>query len=164
MNVILPYVAHVPLLGYNLLSLKRMADRQIRRREKWSGIAPENGKTLFGLSKGRLSYLSGFRRPLDSSDFALATIAPGKIPPVTPVDINTFHMPHGHVYEKLLCSTTKLLRVVLEGSFGEYEGCSVAKGLGKPIGRTTLTRADKVFGRLFVDSGETSVASIEGEE
>ena len=35
-------------------------------------------------------------------------------------------------------------------------GCSVAKGLGKPIGRTTSTRVDKVFSRLsfrFVEKG-----------
>ena len=35
-QVILPTVAHIPLLGYNLLSLKSMADREIRRREKRS--------------------------------------------------------------------------------------------------------------------------------
>ncbi|CAM9984420.1 unnamed protein product, partial [Ascophyllum nodosum] len=54
--------------------------------------------------------------------------------------------------------------VVLEGSLRECERCSVAKGLGKPIGRTTSTRADKVFGRLFVDiCGAKSVESIGGK-
>ena len=44
-------------------------------------------------------------------------------------------------------------------------GCSVAKGLGKSIGRTTSTRVDKVFGRLFFDifCGEKSVESIGGK-
>ena len=65
----------------------------------------KNGKTLFGPSVGKMSYLSGFRRPLGSSSFGLAVIAPGKIPSVSPVDINTFHMSHGHVHEKLLRST-----------------------------------------------------------
>ena len=38
------------------------------------------------------------------------------------------------------------------------------KDLRKPIGRTASTRADKVFGRLFVDiSGEKSVESIGGK-
>ena len=99
-----------------------------------------------------MNYLSGFRRLLDSSNSALATIAPGKIPSVSPVDINTFHMSHEHVREKLLRSTAKQLGVVLERPLRECEGCSIAKGLGKPIGRTTSTRADKVLGdRLFVD-------------
>ena len=105
----------------------------------------KNGKTLFGPSVGKLNYFSGCRRPLDSSSFALATVAPGKIPSVSPVDINTFHTSHEHVHEKLLRSTAKQLRVVLEGSLRKCEGCSVAKGLGKPIGRTTSTRADKVL-------------------
>ena len=46
----------------------------------------------------------------------------------------------------------------------ECEGCSVAIGPGKPIGRTISTRADRVFGRLFVDiCGAKSVESIGGE-
>ena len=123
----------------------------------------KNGKTLFGPSVEKLKYLSEFRRPLDSSNFALATIAPGKIPSTSPVDINMFHTSHGHVHEKLLRSTAKQLGGVLEGSLKECEGCSVAKDLGKPIGRTTSTRADKVFGRLFVDiCEEKSVESIGG--
>ena len=124
----------------------------------------KNGMTRFGPSVGELNYLSRFRRPLDSSNFALTTIAPGKIPSVSPVDTNTFHAFHGHVHDKLLCSTAKQLGVVLEGSLRECEGYSVAKGLGKPTGRTTSTRADEIFGRLFVDTcGQKSVASIGGK-
>ena len=124
----------------------------------------KNGKTLFGPSVGKLKCSSGFRRPLDSSNFALATIAPRKIPFVSPVDIDTFHTSHGHVYRKLLRSTAKQLGLVLEGSLRGCEGCSVAKYLGKTIGRTTSTKAVKVFGRLFVDiCGEKSVESIGGK-
>ena len=165
-QVVLPNVAYVPLLGYNLLSLKRMADRGHKYVGEKNGVALhlKNGKTLFGPSVGKLNCFSGFRRPFDSSSFALATIAPGKIPSVSPVGINTFHTSHGHVHEKLLRSTAKQLGVVLEGSLRECEGCSVAKGLGKPIGRTTSTRADKVFDRLFVDiCGAKSVESIGGK-
>ena len=153
MQVVLPNFAHVPLLGSNLLSFTKMADRGHKYVGEKKGVALhlKNGKTLFGPSVGKLNYFSGFRRPLDSSNFALATIAPRKIPSVLPVDINTFYTSHGHVHEKLLRSTAKQLGVVLEGSLRECEGCSVAKGLGKPIGRTTSTRADRVFGRLFVD-------------
>ena len=165
-QVVLPNVAHVPLVGYNLLSLKRMAGRGHKYVGEKTGVGLhlKNGKTLFGLSVGKLNYFSGFRRPLDSSSFTLATIAPRKIPSVSPVDINTFHLSHGHVYEKLTRSTAKQLEVVLEGSLRECEVCSVAKGLGKPIDRTTSTRADKVFGCLFVDiCGETSVESTRGK-
>ena len=83
---------------------------------------------------------------------ALASIAPGKIPSVSPVDIYTFHASYGYVHDKLLRSTAKQLRVILEGSLKECDGCSVAKGCDKPIGRTTFTRrANKVIGCLFVD-------------
>ena len=152
-QLVLPNIAHVPLLGYNLLSLKRMADRGQKYVGEKKGVTLhlKNGKTMFGPSVGKLNYLSGFRRPLVSIGFVLATIAPGKIPSVSPVDINTFHMSHGHVREKLLRSTARQLGVVLEESLRECEGCSVAKGLVKPIGRTTSTRTDKVFGRLLVD-------------
>ena len=148
-QVVLPNVAHVPLLRYNLLSLKRNADRGHKYVGEKKGVALhlKNGKTLFGPSVGKLVIVFGFRRSLDSNSFALATIAPGKIPSVSHVDSNTFHTSHGHVHEKLLRSTANQLGMVLGGSLRECEGCSVAKGLGKPIGRTTSTRADKVFGR-----------------
>ena len=162
-QVVLPNIAHVLLLGYNLLSWKRMADRGHKYvgEKKEGTLHLKNGKTLFGPSVAKLNYFSGFRRPLDSSSFALATIAPRKTPSVSPVDIKTFHTSHGHVHDKLLRSTAKQLGAVLEGSLRECEGCSVAKGLGKPIGRTTSTRTDKIFGCFFVDiCGEKSVESI----
>ena len=131
MQIFLPNVAHVRPLGYKLLSLQRMADRGHKYvgEEKGVTLHPKNGKTLFGRSVEKLTYLSGFRRPLDSSNCALAAIAPGNIPSVSPVDINTFHTSHGHIHEKLLCSTAKQLEVVLEGSLRDCEVCSVAKGL-----------------------------------
>ena len=150
MQVVLPNVAHILLLGYNLLSLKRMADRGHRGHKyvgekKGLALHLKNGKTLLGPSVGKLKYFSGFRRPLDSSYSALATIATGNIPSVSPVDINMFHTSRWRVHEKSLHSTAKQLGGVLEESLRECEGCSVAKRLGKPIGRTTWTRADKVL-------------------
>ena len=116
MQVVLPNVAHVPLLGYNLLGLKRMADHGHKYVGEKKGVTLhlKNGKTLFCPSVGKLNCLSGFRRPLDSSNLALATIAPGKIPSVLPVDINTFHTSHRHVHDGLLRSTAKQLGIVLE--------------------------------------------------
>ena len=143
----------VLLLGYNLLSFKRMADHGHKYVGEKNGVTLhlKNEKTLFDASVGKLNHLSGFRSPLGSSSFALAKIAPGKMPSVLPLDINTFHTSHGHAHEKMLRFTAKQFGVVLEGSSRECEGRSVAKGLGKPIGTTTSTRVEKVFGRLFVD-------------
>ena len=106
-QVVLLNVTHVPLLGYNLLLLKKMADRDHKYVGEKKGVALhlKNGKIFFGPSVGNLKYFSGFRRPLDSSSFGLATIALGKIPSVSPVDTNSFHTSHGHVHEKLLRST-----------------------------------------------------------
>ena len=70
-----------------------MADRGHKHVGEKKGVAlhMKNEKTLFGPSEGKLEYFPGFRRPLDSNSFALATIAPGKIPYISPGDINTFH-------------------------------------------------------------------------
>ena len=99
MQVILTSNAHVPLLGYNLLSLKRMADRGHKCvAEKTGEMLPlKNRTTLFGLSVGNQNYFSRLRRTLDSSKSALATIAPENIFYLSPVDINTFRASHGHV-------------------------------------------------------------------
>ena len=137
-----------------------MADRCHKYVGEKKGVALhlKNGKTLFDPSVGKLNYFSGFRRPLDSSNPALATIATGKIPSVSPVDIDTFHTSRGHVHEKSLRPTAKQLGGILEGSLRKREGCSVAKGLGKPIGRTTSTRADKVLfnsGRVVHSRNDT---------
>ena len=112
MQIVLPNVAHVLLLGYDLLSLKRMADcgHKYIGEKKGVTLRLKNGKThLFGPSVGKLNYFSGFRRPLDSSIPALATTAMGKIPAVSPVDINTFYTSREHVHEKSLRSAAKQL-------------------------------------------------------
>ena len=169
MQIILPNVAHVLLLGCILLSLKGMADRGRKNIDEKNGVTLhlKNGKNHFGPSVGKLNHFSGFHRSLNSSNFALATIVPRNIPSVWPVDISTFHTSHGLVHEKLLRSAAKqleVIEVILEESLRECQVHSVAKGLGKPIGITTLTRADKIFGRLFVDiCGEKSAASIGGK-
>ena len=108
-QIVLPNITHVLLLGYDLLSLKRMADCWHKYVGEKKGVALhlKNGKTLFGPSVGKLNYFSGFRRPLDSSIPALATITTGKIPSVSPVDTNTFRTSREHVNKKSLRSTAK---------------------------------------------------------
>lgn len=58
------------------------------------------------------------------------------------MDINTFYASHGHVHNILRRSTANQLRTIFEGTLRESEGCSIANGLGKPIARTSSTRAD----------------------
>ena len=152
-QVVSPNVAHAPLLGYNLLLSKMMANRGHKYVGEKKGVALhlKNGNTLLGLSVRKLNGLSVFRHQLDLNGFAPAKIAPEKIPSVLPVDINTLYASHGPVDKKLPRSIAKQIKVVLEKTLREYEGCLVAKGLGKPICRTTSTRADKVFDCLLVE-------------
>ena len=65
------------------------------------------GKTLFGPSVGELKYISEFHRSVDSNDFALATTAPGKMPSVSFLDINTFNALSGPAHEQFLRSSAK---------------------------------------------------------
>ena len=74
-------------------------------------------------------------------DTACATIAPGKTkPPTTPTDINILHCTFGHTHEVLLKKDRQ--GVNLSGELHECRGCSMAKGLRKPIARSTHTGAD----------------------
>ena len=98
-------------------------------------------------------------------DTACAVIAPGQAKaPTTPTDINLFHCTYGHTHEALLKQTAKQQGVSLSGELYEYRGCSMAKGLRKPIVRSTNTRADEKLERVFVDfSGKMAVPSIGGK-
>ena len=65
-QVILTNVAHVPLLGYNLLSLKRMTDHGHKYMGKKKGVALhlKNGKTLSGPLSSKAE--TSFRIPTPS--------------------------------------------------------------------------------------------------
>ena len=98
-------------------------------------------------------------------DTACATIAPGKAEaPTTPIDINILHCTFGHTHEVLLKKTATQQGIAYSGELPECRGCSVAKGLRKPIARSTHTRAAKKLQRVFVDlSGPMAVQSIGGK-
>lgn len=136
---ILLEVANAPVLGYILLSLKIMADhdrRYVIREKMGATLFTKIGKTPFSPSVRKLYNFSGFlRRPLDLTDCA------GNVRYVPPGDVNTFYSSHGHMYEMLLCSTVNQLKVAIEGTLRVCEGCSVATGFDKLIGRTTSTRS-----------------------
>ena len=77
-------------------------------------------------------------------DTACAVTVPGKAKaPTTPTDINTLHCTHGHTHEVLLKKTAEQQGVNLSGELHECRGCSIAKGLRKPIAKSAHTREDK---------------------
>ena len=99
-------------------------------------------------------------------DTTCTVIAPGQAKaPTTPTDINLFHCTYGHTHEALLEQTAKQQGVNLSGELHECRGCSMAKGLRKPIASSTDTREDKKLERVFVDlSGKMAVPSIRGKQ
>ena len=80
------------------------------------------------------------------------------------VDINVFHASYGHAHEVLLRATAKSLGVTLTGKLQPCYGCSLAKGLRKPIPSSSGVRASKRLERVYVDLfGPKLVASIGGK-
>ena len=97
-------------------------------------------------------------------DTACAFIGPRQAkPPTTPTDIKLFHCTYDHTHEALLKQTAKQQRISLSGKLYECRGGSMAKGLWKPIARSTDTREDKKLERVFVLSGKMTVPSIGGK-
>ena len=75
-------------------------------------------------------------------DTACAVITSGQAKaPTPPTDINLFYCIHGHTHEGLLKQTANQQGVSLSGELHERRRCSMAKGLRKPIARSTDTRA-----------------------
>ena len=69
-------------------------------------------------------------------DTACAVITSGQAKgPTTPTDINLFHCTYGHTHEALHKQTAMQQGVSLSGELHECRGCSMAKGLRKPIAR-----------------------------
>ena len=89
--------------------------------------------------------------PVATAEHAFPVIAPDLTPTTSPVNICAYHRAHGHIHEALLGETAKQTVVILEGMLHEFKGCSLVKGLRKPIARSTHVRTDKNFGRVFVD-------------
>ena len=160
-------VAHVPQLSYNLISLPSMAQKGHTYTGDKDGVTLElkGGKTVFFPLVGKLCRQYGYRPKAANNmvDTACAVIAPGKAPN-PPTDINILHCTFGHAHEGLLKKTATQQGIAYSGELHECRGCSMAKGLRKPIARSTRTRADKRLQRVFVDlSGPMAVKSIGGK-
>ncbi|CAM9889479.1 unnamed protein product, partial [Sphacelaria rigidula] len=78
------------------------------------------------------------------------------------VDMNLFHQSHGHLHEGLLRETAKQLGVTLVGKLHECKGCSMAKGLRKPIPTSTTSRAAKPLERVFMDVSDPKLVESAG--
>ena len=162
-------VAHVPLLNYNLISLPSMTLQGHAYTGDKDGITLKlnGGETVFSLLVGKLYRQFGYRPEAVGSmvDTACATIAPGKAKaPTTPTDINILHCTFGHTHEVLLKKTATQQGIAYSGELHECRGCSMAKGLRKPIARSTHTRAAKKLQSFFVYlSGPMATQSIGGE-
>ena len=113
---------------------------------------------------GKLYRQCGYRPEVTGRmvDTACAVITSGQAKgPTTPTDINLFHCTYGHTHEALHKQTAMQQGVSLSGELHECRGCSMAKGLRKPIARLTDTREDKKLQRVFVDlSGKMAVPNI----
>ncbi|CAM9437793.1 unnamed protein product [Pylaiella littoralis] len=127
----------------------------------------DGGETVFFPLVGKLYRQFGYRPEATGSsvDTACATIAPGRAKaPTTPADINVLHCTFGHTHEVLLKKTAEQQGLAYSGELHECRGCSLAKGLRKPIARSTHTRAVKKLQRVFVDlSGRMATESIGGK-
>ena len=162
-------VAHVPQLSYNLISLPSMAQKGHTYTGDKDGVTLElkGGKTVFFPLVGKLCRQYGYRPKAANNmvDSACAVIAPGKVKAPNPTtDINILHCTFGHAHEGLLKKTATQQGIAYSGELHECRGCSMAKGLRKPIARSTQTRADKRLQRVFVDlSGPMAVKSIGGK-
>ena len=163
-------VAHVPQLSYNLISLLSMTQKGHTYTCDIDGVTLKlkGGETVFFPLVGKLCRQYGYRPEAAGSmvDTACATIAPGKAKaPTTPTDINILHCTFGHTHEVRLKKTATQQGIAYNGELHECRGCSMAKGLRKPIARLTHTRADKKLQRVFVDlSGPMAVQSIGGKQ
>ena len=138
-------VAHVPQSSHNLISLPSMTLKGHTYTGDKGGVTLKlkGGETVFSPLVGKLCRQYGFRPEAAGRmvDTACATIAPGKTKgPTTPTDINILHCTFGHTHEVLLKKEQQ--GVNPSGELHECWGCSMAKGLRKPIARSTHTGAD----------------------
>ena len=110
------------------------------------------GETVFLPLVGKLCRQYGYRPEVAGimADTACATIAPGKTKaPTTPTDIRILHCTFGRTHEVLLKETATRQGIAYSGNLHECRGCSMAKGLRKPIARSAHTRAAKELQRVF---------------
>ena len=121
------------------------------------------GETVFFPLISKLYRQYEYRRKAAGSmvDTACATIAPGKAKaPTTSTDINILHCTFGHIHGVLLKKTATQQGIAYNGDLHVCRRCSMAKGLRKPIARSTHKKLQRVFVDLSVPM---TVQSIGGK-
>ncbi|CAM9933068.1 unnamed protein product [Sphacelaria rigidula] len=148
-------VAHMPDFDINLFSLQSVV-KLLFEKDGRNDVVTATPRSL-------PSICSSKTHQSDPDESARAVLAPGKMPvDRNQVDINSFHQSHGHLHEGLLPETAKQLGVRLVGKLHECKGCSMAKGLRKPIPTSTTTRAAKPFERVFIDASSPKLVESAG--
>ena len=146
MHLKLHNVGHTPLLSYNLISLPYLALKGYTYASDKDGatLKLNGGKTVHFPPIGKLCRQYEYCPETEDRvvDIACAVIAPEQAKaPTTPTDINTFHCTYDHIYKVLHKKTAEQQGVNLSGELHECRGCSLGKGLRKPIAKSTHTRA-----------------------
>ncbi|CAM9751359.1 unnamed protein product, partial [Sphacelaria rigidula] len=140
-------VDHVPGVRHHFLSLTRVQRMGHTYTAFCTGFRVDLNSENALIIPGQTRQLRMYARRLDLSGgdkcaSAYAVIAPGAPPSPQTADINEFHCSHAH----------------------PCRGYSEAKGLRRPIPRSTHTRAAKSASRVFVDlSGPKPVKSNGGK-
>ena len=147
MHIKLHDITYAPLLSYNLISLPSLALKSHMYADDKDGVTlkPKGGETVHSPLIGKFCRQYGYHPVAKGGvvDTACAVIAPGQAKaPTTPADINTFHCTYGHAHKVLLKKTTKQQGINPSGELHVCRGCSMVKGLRKPIARSTHARAD----------------------
>ena len=164
-TVTLRDVLYSPDIAYHLFSLRSAA----LRGNSYEGSGDvirlnlKRGGMLNFHSHGNLNCIEAVRV---QPEYAHAVLAPAKSQVSTDrtVDVNVFHAAYGHQNEVLLRETAKAQNVILTGEMQPCLGCSLAKGLRKPIPSSSTTRATTKLARVYVDlCGPKSVASRGGK-
>ena len=152
-------VVHVPLLGYNLVSLTSLAQEGHPSAVEESGVTLKligGGTVTFPLI-GKLCRQYGYRPEATGRMVytACAVIAPGPAKaPTTPTDINLFHCTHGHTHEALLKQTAKQQEFSLSGELHKYRGVQWQRGYRSPSpGRRTPEQIRSFRGCLLISVG-----------
>ena len=158
-HVKLHAVAHTPLLSYNFISLPSLALEGHMYAGDKDGVTfkLKGGKTIHFPLVGKLSRQYGYHLEAKGRvvDTVCAVVTPRQAKaPTTPTDINTSHCTYGHTHEVLLKKMAEQQGVNLSGELHECRGRSMAKGLRKPVARSTHTRA----GALYPSSAPAATA------
>lgn len=160
--------AYVPTFAYNLLSMSQCVRQGYKFETDDPGMLvtkKSTGEQLLMRPDNDL-YVSYGRRVDGEVETACAVLTPGRLS-TTDVDINHYHRTTAHTHPRLLRESAKQQGVKLKPGVQLLPcvGCSAAKGCSAAVQKSTLVRADKNHGRVFIDtSGKKPVPSISGNQ